>query len=164
MSKEKLISKLRPRSVQSCKLSTKDIIRLDLLDQIYYLVLLSGIDGKIGVMCSTTSLENMNIVVGRHFLIKNLVYQEEKSGVPVFKLTKSSLFRESNLAPKSSAEFNSDEVADLKLIDPGNYFSDPTTEAPLAPASTLSLLSLVQFLNMHPKDIKDSHFVEVIEQ
>ena len=101
----KVINSLKPRSGKSLKFSTKKIVQFEQNMEIFFLVLLSNIEAKIGVVMRNTSLETFNIKDSGSYLIKNLVHQEIKCGVPLFKTSTQSVFHASGLPPKNTLEF-----------------------------------------------------------
>ena len=162
MSTQSLISALKPRSGQQLKLACNDIIKLDSDQESYSLCLFSGKEGKIGVLLRTSNLETLKLTTSKSYSVKNLQYHEEKSGVPVFKLLKQSVFRESSLACKEHKKFTKNEIDSLKTINAEEYYDAHVQLKESQPAkSTSSSLSLVEFITTDPRHIKDYQYVEV---
>ena len=158
----KVINSLKPRSGKSLKFSTKKIVQFEQNMEIFFLVLLSNIEAKIGVVMRNTSLETFNIKDSGSYLIKNLVHQEIKCGVPLFKPSTQSVFRASGLPPKNTLEFSMDELKEIEGIDISNYLMIPSS-TPTAPAvMTENTLTLFQYSQMKPAEIKENMYVEVI--
>ena len=151
-----------PRSGKSIKFVTKELIKIETEQESYSLFLFSSKEGKIGVVVRGTELETLKLSVGKNYLVKNLSYHEEISGVPVFKLLKQSVFRESLVAPPKCIDFTKKEIDLLKLISAKDYYDAPLQVKPSQPAQmSSSTLSLLEFLNTDPEKIKENQFVEV---
>ena len=162
MTSQILISSLTPRSGKSIKFAAKNVLKIEAEQVSYSLFLFSSKEGKIGVLVRGAELETLKLSVGKNYLVKNLHYQEEISGIPVFKLVKQSVFRESSVAPPECIDFTKKEIDSLKLISAKDYYDVPLQVNPSEPAQMSSnTLSLLDFVNTDPENIKDNQFVEV---
>ena len=162
-----LISALKPRSGKSLKFSVKQIIRKNLNSQNFCIVLLSNAGSKIAVIMRGNDVNNLRIEVSKNYLVKNLVHKENRSGVAVFKLSKS-VFNFSGVVLDNTLDFSKSEVSDLEGINVLEYCADQSPNLEVASGSSVasnagSLISLFEFCQLNPRDIKDNQFVEVIE-
>ena len=152
-----LISALKPRSGKSLKFSVKQIIRKTLNSQNFCIVLLSNAGSKIAVIMKENDLNNLRIEVSKNYLVKNIVHKENRSGVAVFKLSKS-VFNFSGVVLDNTLDFSKSEVSDLEGINVLEVASGSSVAS-----NAGSLISLFEFCQLNPRDIKDNQFVEVIE-
>ena len=152
-----LISALKPRSGKSLKFSVKQIIRKTLNSQNFCIVLLSNAGSKIAVIMKENDVNNLRIEVSKNYLVKNIVHKENRSGVAVFKLSKS-VFNFSGVVLDNTLDFSKSEVSDLEGINVLEVASGSSVAS-----NAGSLISLFEFCQLNPRDIKDNQFVEVIE-
>ena len=161
-----LISALKPRSGKSLKFSVQKIIRKSLNSQNFFIVLLSNATTKIAVVMREDDLNNLKIEMSKNYLVKNLVHKENRSGVAVFKLSKS-VFNVSGVVLDNALGFSETEVSDLESINVVEYCNDESPNLEAASVSSVALntgtLSLFEFCQLNPTDIKDNQYVEVIE-
>ena len=161
MDVHQVISALKPRSGKSLKFKAKHIIRKNVDALNFCIVLLSNVTTKAAVVMKENDLENLKIQVSKNYLVKNLVHKEDKSGIPVFKLSKS-VFNVSGIVLDNTQDFSKSEVSDLENINFNEYYENNGPNVEVAPvASNSEVLSLFEFSQLNPKDIKENQFVEV---
>ena len=140
-------------------------VRLDDVDFIRTcIVLLSNAGSKIAVIMKGNDVNNLRIEVSKNYLVNNLVHKENRSGVAVFKLSKS-VFNFSGVILDNTLDFSKSEVSDLEGINVFEYCADQSPNLEVASASSVasnaeSLISLFEFCQLNPRDIKDNQFVE----
>ena len=154
MDVHQVISALKPRSGKSLKFSVKQIIRKNLNSQNFCIVLLSNAGSKIAVIMKENDVNNLRIEVSKNYLVKNLVHKENRSGVAVFKLSKS-VFNLSGVVLDNTLDFSKSEVSDLEGINVLEVASGSSVAS-----NAGSLISLFEFCQLNPRDIKDNQFVE----
>ena len=163
MSNNKFNADLSPRSGKSAKFTTKELIQIVINHAIFLLVLLSNKEAKICVVMRVTNKEHWKIVANKSYLIKNILYKEEISGLPVFFVNKASIFRETAIPPSNPhLEFSDDEKTEIKTISISEcYPEEVNLPATSATTSNTTILTLTEFLTTNSKNIKDDQFVEV---
>ena len=161
MDAHQVISALKPRSGKSLKFKAQQIIRKTVDTFNFCIVLLSNVTTKVAVVMKENDLEHLNIEVSKNYIVKNLVHKEDKSGILVFKLSKS-VFNVSGMVLNDTQDFSKSEVSDLENINFSDYYenNEPNVEV-AAVASNSEVLSLFEFVQLNPKDIKENQFVEV---
>lgn len=154
---------MAPRSGKSAKFTTKELIQIVINHAIFFLVLLSNKEAKICVVMRVTSKENWKIVANKSYLIKNIIYKEEKLGMPVFFVTKASIFRETAIPPSNPhLNFSAEEKTEIKTIIISEcYPQEVNLPATSATTQNTTILTLTEFLTTNSKNIKDDQFVEV---
>ena len=106
----------------------------------------------------------MKLEISKTYLVKNLTHVITQSGVPAFKSTVKTVFKKSSLENEDTQDFSEEEDTHLKSLDTTPFYVDP---APMAevhqPGTSTDILSLLQFTQLNPRDIRPNQFVEVFE-
>ena len=158
---------LKERSGKSVKCRAQEILRLEYLETLFMVVLLSNTEVKFAVVMSKKEHEKLKIDQGKTFFLKNLSYKGEKMGIPLFKVSKQSVFRVSNTELIDCKVFNSVETDALKSLEVVEFYeneddSEKNSVASQEKSNDSPLLSLQEFSSFSPDEIQDHQYVEVV--
>ena len=156
-----VIGDLKPRSGKSVKVQTSELIKMEHNNQIFYLILFSNFATRLCILMRNTDVDRNKIKVGKSYMLKNVDYKETIAGIPVFKITSKTIFRESGFNETDPKKFESEEVLSLKQIEIKTYYDEATTPDIQSPREFGRILSLLEFCNFNPKQLTNQ-YVEVV--
>ena len=163
-----LVDRLKARSGKSEKLMIKDVVYLEEENSHLCFVHLANADVKLSVLMKQTDAAKYSLEIGKCVTAKNLDNVKVVGDIPIFKVVKTSSFRESRIMIENTLEFVANELADIKRIDVTEFAIDKADVTERAGPSreniTLNkeVLSLTEFFQMDPKQIKKDQYVEVL--
>ena len=163
----RLEEELKERSGKSVKCRAQEILRLEYLETLFMVVLLSNTEVKFAVVMSEKENEKFKIDEGKTFFLKNLSYKGEKMGIPLFKVSRQSVFRVSNTELLDCKIFNNVEINALKSLEVAEFYenqdnSENNSVASQEKSNDSPLLSLQEFSSFSPDEIQDHQYVEVV--
>ena len=163
----RLEEELKERSGKSVKCRAQEILRLEYLETLFMVVLLSNTEVKFAVVMSEKENEKFKIDQGKTFFLKNLSYKGENMGIPLFKVSRQSVFRVSNTELLDCKIFNNVEINALKSLEVAEFYenqdnSENNSVASQEKSNDSPLLSLQEFSSFSPDEIQDHQYVEVV--
>ena len=162
-----LVQKIKVRSGKSEKFVIKDVINLEEHNSHLCFVLMANSDAKLSILLKQSEAVKHSFEVGKSITVKNLQNVTIVRNIPIFKVVKTSNFRESLIRIEDTLDFETDEVVDIKNIDITEFgiVDVEVTERAGPSRENISLnkevLTLSEFFQLDPKKIQNNQYVEV---
>ena len=164
---EAIIQKLKVRSGQSEKFTVVDKSEITYENQIFEIIFLASFTLKIGLVIRNTDATFYKISKSKSFFAQNLEYVETKDGIHMFRipLVPKTILKPSKKTETGVLQFSNKEKKIIEQIEITKYVNMAEVLV-VAPDNLIendsSVLSLFEFLQKNPKDIKSTQYVEVI--
>ena len=160
-----IINDLKVRSGKSIKFNIEDLQEVNVEGQVLNIVFLVNLSAKIALVLQNADVLFYKIAVKKSYFVQNLEHVETKQGIPVFKIPSpaKTILKPSKKEVPKTVKFSKEESNIASLIDMKQFLLDmPPMNAPkIESEPDKGLLSLYEFLEKKPKDIKSTTSVEV---